>query len=425
MDNATHGLWARTAPPAPVTTSLEGTLTAEVAIVGAGYTGLSAALYLAQRGAAPVVLEASTIGFGAAGRSSGLVNAGMWVPPDDVPSILGAKYGERLLQLLADAPRTVCELIESNRIDCELERYGTLQCAIGSRGLTAIRKRAEQWTRRGADVVLLDAAETARKVGSSVYQGAIFDKRTSTLQPLAYVRGLAKAAIGAGAQVFTDTQVLRIERGTKRWCLHTPRGCAQASWVFVATDAYTCGPWPRVQRQFAHLPYFNIATRPLEDRIRTSILPERQGITDTRTILSSVRLDQSGRLIIGSIGALRGSGARIHVAWAKRALQKWFPQVGSVDLEYAWSGTIGMTDTHLPKFHQLAPQVLSIGGYNGRGIAAGTVFGRLVGQLIAREITEYEIPLPVTEPEPIRFRSLRSHLYEAGARSFHFTSARL
>lgn len=118
-------------------------------------------------------------------------------------------------------------------------------------------------------------------------------------------------------------------------------------------------PVAQVQSELTHLPYFNVATQPLMSQVSTSILPERQGVTDTRTVLSSVRLDHSGRLIVGSIGALRGSGAKIHTAWAKRAIRKLFSQIGDFDLDYAWHGSIGMTDTHLPKFHRLEPQVLS------------------------------------------------------------------
>ena len=129
------------------------------------------------------------------------------------------------------------------------------------------------------------------------------------------------------------------------------------------------------------------------DRPRTATA---RGYGYKRTALSSVRLDHSGRLIVGSIGALRGSGAKIHTAWAKRAIRKLFPQIGDFDLDYAWHGSIGMTDTHLPKFHRLEPQVLSISGYNGRGIAAGTVFGYLLAQLIMGEISEGGMLLPVT-----------------------------
>lgn len=146
---AHRGLWEKTSPPAPQTARLEQGIAADVAIIGGGFTGLSTALHLAQRGARVAVLEAEQIGHGTAGRNVGLVNAGMWIAPDEMVSILGPDYGERLPQLLSQAPQEVCELIERHGIQCELERAGTLQCAVGSRGLAIIRERAEQVLRRG------------------------------------------------------------------------------------------------------------------------------------------------------------------------------------------------------------------------------------------------------------------------------------
>lgn len=423
LSSFTHrSLWEKTAPPTPQTARLQQRIAADVAIIGAGFTGLSAALHLAERGTRVTVLEAQEIGHGAAGRNVGLVNAGMWIAPDEMVSILGADYGERLLQVLGQAPQHVCELIERHGIHCELERAGTLQCAVGSRGLAIIRERAEQMLRRGADVELLDAARTAQLVGSERYRGALFDHRAATVQPLAYARGLGAAALSAGAGIYTGSGVLAVEKAATGHCLRTSNGSVSAAWIIVATDAYGTGPWPEVERELIHLPYFNAATQPLDDAIRKTILPGRQGAADTRTVLSSVRLDRSGRLIIGSVGALGGMGGRVHLAWARRAIRRLFPQIGDFHLESSWHGWIGMTDTHLPKFHRLAPQVLSISGYNGRGIAAGTVFGRLLAQLITGAIAEADMPLPLTEPGRPWARSLRTLFYDTGAQVAHLLS---
>jgi glycine/D-amino acid oxidase-like deaminating enzyme len=418
-----RGLWERTAPPAPDTPRLAQDVTADVAIIGGGFTGLSAALHLAQRAARVVTLEAQQIGHGAAGRNVGLVNAGMWVAPDELVSVLGSDPGERLLHLLDQAPQYVCELIERHGIECELERAGTLQCAVGARGLALIRERARQMLRRGAHVELIDAARTAQLVGSEYYGGALFDHRTATVQPLAYARGLGAAALAAGARIYTESRVLAVEKAGTGYSLRTANGSVKAPWIIVATDAYGKGPWPEVERELIHLPYFNVATQPLPEEARKTILAGGQGVADTRMVLSSVRLDRSGRLIVGSIGALGGLGGRLHVAWARRAIRRLFPQIGELRLEHAWYGSIGMTDTNLPKFHRLAPQVLSISGYNGRGIAAGTGFGRLLAELITGEISESDIPLPFTAPGKPALRALRTLSYEVGAQLTHVLDA--
>ena len=273
--------------------------------------------------------------------------------------------------------------------------------------------------RRGANVELVDAARTAQLIGSEHYRGALFDHRTATVQPLAYVRGLGAAALSAGAAIYTGSRVLAVGKAGRGYSLHTSNGSVNAEWTIVATDAYGKGPWPQIERELIHLPYFNAATQPLGDEISRTILPGRQGAADTRTVLSSVRVDRSGRLIIGSIGALGGIGGRVHLAWARRAIRRLFPQVGDFRLEHAWYGSIGMTDTRLPKFHRLAPQVLSVSGYNGRGIAAGTVFGRLLAQLITGATAEADMPLPLTEPGRPAARSLRTRFYDAGAQLIH------
>ena len=160
------------------------------------------------------MLDGAEIGFGGSGRNVGLVNAGMWVMPDELPATLGETYGQRLLTLLGDAPRVVFELVDKHKIACEIERAGTLHCAVGARGFAELEERERQWRARGAPVRLLDKAEAAAKIGTNAYAGALLDERAGTIQPLAYARGLAGAAIAAGARVFSSSPVARLPRPT-------------------------------------------------------------------------------------------------------------------------------------------------------------------------------------------------------------------
>lgn len=423
-DPRSHGLWEKTAPEAPETTTLEGHVETDVVIVGGGFTGLSAALHLAKRGIGTIVLEGKEIGFGGAGRNVGLINGGMWVMPKELPGVLGPVYGERLLDLLGNAPFLVREIIETHGIDCELEKNGTLHCAVGETGLDEIRERHAQWSARGAPVRLLDATETAARTGSDAYAGALLDERAGTLQPLAYVRGLARAAQMAGATIHTSSPVLSSEQNGERWTVKTDRGSVSANWIVVATEAYSEGPWQIIRKQQTYLPYFNVATTPLSDNLRRSILTNREGCWDTKAILSSFRMDRQGRLVFGSVGALRNTGASVHRAWAKRALKRLFPQLGDVDFECEWYGQIGMTDNALPRFHRFARNVVGFCGYNGRGIAPGTVFGKTLASLVAGDMSESDLPLPVTDPRQQSLRALKEAYYEAGAQVAHFAGER-
>src|SRR6218665_1268156 len=394
-----HGLWGHSAAPAPETQPLQRDIAVDVAVVGAGFTGLSTALHLREEGAAGVaVLEAADIGFGASGRNVGLVNAGAWIPPDELPRRLGQTYGRRLLQTLGAGPDLVFDIIGRHRIDCAAVRHGNLHCALGASGLANIRERARQWTAHGVAVRLIDAAETARLVGSDVYSGALLDPRTGT------------RADGA------------------LWRLSTARGhSVTARQVVVATNtAQSLAPdaWPQLQRELARLPYFNVAPEPLPLASRQKILPGGHGVWDTATILSSWRLDAGGRLVCGSVGALTPGARNAHLQWARRAIARQFPALGGIAIEHQWYGWIDTTAPHLPHLHRLAGNVWSLSGYNGRGIAPGTILGRELAWMLRGKIQPQDMSLPVTALGPIRFKRLRETFYQSGAAAAHAVGQR-
>ncbi|WP_374300200.1 NAD(P)/FAD-dependent oxidoreductase [Ferrovibrio sp.] len=424
-DPRSHGLWEQTAPAAPATEKLSGDHSVAIAVIGGGFTGISAALHLAQAGMQVAVVEAVEIGFGGAGRNVGLVNAGMWVMPEVLLKTLPDPYGNRLLDLLGDGPKLVFDIVRDHGLLCEAMHAGTLHCAHGQSGFDEITARARQWQARGADVELLDAARAARLLGTRKYAGALLDRRAGTIQPLAYVRGLAMAAQNAGAKLFTQSPVIAIERKGDQWLIRTAHGRVSADWVILSTDAYGSGPGDAARREQVPLPYFNFATRPLSAEMRAMILPEGQGAWDTQMVMNSFRMDQAGRLVFGSIGALRGTGVAVHRAWAKRALRKLFPGLGDVEFEAEWYGTIGMTADNLPRFHNYGPRMIGFSGYNGRGIAPGTVFGRVLASYVRGEIGDADLPLPVTPVEAAAFRLPRQILYEVGAQAAHLVADRV
>lgn len=423
-DFSNHGLWQASAPPSPATFPLTSDIEADVVIIGGGYTGCSAALHLAEGGLSAIVLDAVDVGFGAAGRNVGLVNAGLWVMPEELPQKLGPIHGERLLRQLGEAPALVFAICQRYGIDCQVVRSGTLHCAADLKGLADIAERVRQWKSRGADVEMLDAGAASEIIGTKAYAGALLDRRAGTIQPLAYVRGLASAAMRAGASIHRQSRAITREKVGDRWRVRTELGSVTAPWVVITTDAYSEGVSSNIRREQVMLPYFNMATSPLPTDLRASILPARQGCWDTREILSSFRFDREGRLIFGSVGALRGTGSAVHRAWSKRALVRLFPQLGKVTFEHSWYGMIGMTDNAVPRLHLYDRNCISISGFNGRGIAPGTTFGRDLAEVVLGRRSVQSLSLPLTKLARARFRSTRAAFYEVGAQAAHFVGSR-
>lgn len=424
-----HGLWGQTACDAPPTRPLGNDIEVDIAVVGAGYTGLSAALHLSESGDVRVaVLEARDIGFGASGRNAGLVNAGAWLRPDELPRRLGPDYGGRLLDTLGEGPALVFDLIGRHNIACDAVHNGTLHCAVGSAGLTEIRERARQWQAHGVPVRLLSAQETADKVGASAYAGALLDPRAGTIQPLSYARGLARAAIASGVSLYTDTALMAAEPLPTGWRLSTSTGnTVRAGRVLVATStAQEPGPdaWPQLQAGLVRFPYFNIATAPLPRDSLARILPEGQGAWDTCTVLSSFRMDATGRLVYGSVGAVSPLSRDTHVQWVRRCLARLFPELRDIPIDYQWYGWIDITDNQLPYLQHLAPNVWALGGYNGRGIGPGTVLGRAMAEMLLGRRMPDDMPLPIVKSRVMSHKRLRELFYEKGSKVAHLLSKR-
>lgn len=415
---AMRSLWSATAAPGPELAQLPGDARAQVAVVGAGYTGLSAALHLSQAGRDVAVLEAADIGERASGLNGGQVIAGLKTDPDTLEELFGPSLGPRLVATVAAAPDLVFELIRSHDIACDATRTGWIQPATSGAALKAIGARVKQWRSRGADVGLLSAEETARLTGSRRYSGGWIDRRGGTVQPLSYVRGLARAAQRAGSRIFNKSPVSRLERVGRDWRVGTLRGSVTCQTVILATGAYTDGLVDPLRRSLIPVPSFQVATQPIPENLRRTILPQGQAASDTWHLLRYFRLDAGGRLVMGS----RGSFADLPVASAARAhyraVREIFPQLEGIRYEYYWGGLVGMTADHLPHLHEPEPGLLAGLGYNGRGVAMATVMGRVLANR-ALGVPAADLGFPVTPLRPIvlhRFNRLGARLTIQGLR---------
>ncbi|RVV99778.1 FAD-binding oxidoreductase [Mesobaculum littorinae] len=415
-----RALWQDTVEEHVAAPPLDRDTEVDLVVIGAGFTGLSAALHASLAGARVCVIEAATVGEGGSGRNVGLVNAGLWTPPDEVEQLLGPQTGVRFNALLAAAPGDVFTLIEQFQIRCEARRAGTLHCAHAPSGLRDLRRRHAQLTARGAPVQLLDAAEARSRTGSAAVHGALFDPRAGTIQPLGYARGLARAAVSAGARLVEHTPAAW-HRTATGWQVTVGGHVIRARALIEATNAYAGTPAAR--RRFAPMHYFQLATAPLPEDLRARILVGGEGCWDTAPVMSSFRMDAAGRLILGGIGALGHPAAGLHRDWAARKLRALFPGIAPPRITHAWHGRIAVTRDHLPKILRLGPGGYAVFGYSGRGIGPGTVFGRALARA-AIEGSEDALPIPARDAYAEPIPRLRGAVVEAGALLVHATGLR-
>lgn len=400
-------LWSATAAPAPPTPPLEESTAADVCIVGGGFAGLSTALHLAERGIRAVVLEAREPGWGASGRNGGQVIPGFKYDPDEIVGMFGAERAQRLIEFGGGTADVVFELIEKHRMDVPQLRSGWIQGAHTAAAVTLVKARAEQWSRLGASVQLLDKPEMTRLLGTDKYLGGWLDRRGGAIQPLSYARGLAKAALAAGARIHGETPATRLVRAGARWSVETERGSTvTADRVVICTNGYSGDLWPQLRRTAIAINSYQVATEPLSDNLRRSVMPEGHVLSDTRKLLLYFRLDHEGRLLMGGRGPFREPKGESDWAHLVRVIGKMFPQLAGTPIAFRWCGRIAVTRDHLPHLHEPAPGLLIDMGCQGRGIGLQTAMGKAMAEYIATSNAE-ALPLPFSPIEPIPFHGLQ------------------
>ncbi|MEX1057190.1 MAG: FAD-binding oxidoreductase, partial [Natronospirillum sp.] len=407
-------VWEVTAKERPLTShSLEVNWSADACVIGGGITGLSTALHLAQKGFSVIVLEAGEVADGGSGKNVGLVNPGLWIPPEDITRTLGESEGERANSILGAATETVFGLIQKFAIACDATTTGTLHCAHNQTGVRELERRHQQFTRRGYPVELVTGTECRNITGMAGVPAALLDHRAGTVNPLAYTRGLARAATSLGVTIAQHSAVEQLERVGDQWLVSTGAATVRAGSVVLATNAYTESGWNVVKKHFFPGHFYQVASKPLSEELTQSVLPGNQGSWDTRSVLSSIRKDCEGRLILGSLG--RGETKPKHFvrSWANRIQRHYFPQLNGIEWDMSWTGKIGFTPDHMIRVFSPAKDLYAVTGYNGRGITTGSVMGKGLAELIVQGTDEY-LPVPVKPVDPITGISLRAIAYEAG-----------
>jgi glycine/D-amino acid oxidase-like deaminating enzyme len=400
-------LWAATADENFAGDVFEGDATTDVAIIGGGFCGLSAALHLAKAGVAATLLEANAIGWGASGRNGGQVISCFKDDPETLIGRHGPDLGERMSALGASAGDLVADMITQYGIRCDFRRDGWVLGMHGPAMRRALEERTRQWQARHLPVRMLDRAATATLLGTDGYEGAYLDPRGGALNPLSFARGLARAASEKGVRIHAQSPVLSIARNGNRWRLDTPHGTMRADKVLIVTGAYSGALRPELERSILPVQSIQIATRPLPDALRAGILPQGTVVSDTRRLLHYFRFDAAGRFVFGGRGSLRGDTiAPAHVRSIANAMAATFPQLSGEGIDYKWAGNVDITADRRLRVHELAPGLVAVIGMNGRGVGLAPAVGRAVAAALTQD-TLAQLPLPVSPVRPVPFHGLR------------------
>jgi glycine/D-amino acid oxidase-like deaminating enzyme len=378
--------------------------TVDVAVIGAGFTGLSAARTLARRGAKVAVLESETIGWGASSRNGGMVLTGMKLGVNQLISMYGRELTQRMYAASLATIGCVEQIVGDEAIDCDFSRCGHLEVACKQKHFDDYARQAEVIGREfNHKLRVVQKNELASEIGSTIYYGGMVDEVSAGCNPARYVAGLARAAIKAGADISEHTRVEKIERDSRQgelgWKIATSRGGLWSHEVFVGTSGYTGGATPALQKRLIPIGSFIITTEVLPEALARELSPRNRMIYDSKNYLYYYRLTPDRRMLFGGRAAFfpeTDQTIRRSAEILRRGMVEVYPQLSDAKLDYVWGGTLDFAFDIMPHAGQLDGMYYAV-GYAGHGVAMATYQGQKIAELMAGDDSENPfvgIPFP-------------------------------
>jgi len=376
----------------------------DVAVIGAGFTGLSAARTLAKRGASVVVLESETIGWGASSRNGGMVLSGMKLGVNKLISRYGRELTQRMYAASLETIDCVERIVRQEAIDCDFSRCGHLEVACKQKHFDDYARQAEVIAREfNHQLRVVQRQELSTEIGSTIYYGGMVDEVSAGVNPARYVAGCARAALKAGAAIFERARVDALQResrqGASGWKITTSRGALWAREVFVATSGYTGKATPALQKRIIPIGSFIITTEVLPQALAHELSPRKRMIYDSKNYLYYYRLSPDSRMLFGGRAAFfpeNDQTVRRSAEILRRGMIDVYPQLGEIKVEYVWGGTLDFAFDIMPHAGQIDGMYYAV-GYAGHGVAMATYQGQKMAELIAGDKPENPfvgIPFP-------------------------------
>lgn len=406
-DWKTPHLWRKTAAQRKTAPRLAGDLKTDVLVVGGGFTGMAAALGARDSGANVIMLEGNEIGSASSGRNNGLViSHHSKASPSEFEAVYGRTVGGRYNRMVADAAGVAFGLMQRFGIDAHQVQNGWIQPAHTGTTLKRARQFYEEWQAFGAAVSWLDRDAVSTRIGSP-YLGGWMVENSGHINPFALTIGLAHAAEQEGVTIFENTRALRIEKTDAGWRVHSKAGSVTADEVVLATNALSGDLWPGLKRTLIPFRVFQAATEPLSEDVRAQILIGNPAVSDMRNDLRYFHYDRDYRLVSGATHTLWHNEADRGRAKVERLIRKAFPALQTpLTVQEYWHGTFAIVPDRRPRLYRLAPGLVFGGVYSGRGVALSLSLGQEIGRWVAGRRMDADMPLPVTDMQPIRFHGI-------------------
>lgn len=391
QDLARGSYYAASAPRTQRWAALAGTHKVDVAVVGGGLAGLSAALELAERGQRVALLEARQIGSGASGRNGGQAIHGLAADQDKVEKLLGLEAARQVWDMSLEALALIQQRRQRHAIDCDWQD-GWLAVATSARKGRALLEWAERMAMRyGAEFTTANKAGLGQWIASPRYHAGVHDARSGHLHPLKYTLGLARAAHEAGVLLFEDSHAIALTQHGSGVRISTPQGEVHASQALLAGNVYLGALVPQIAARIVPVGTYIICTRPIAPAAMDALLPTRSAVCDTDFVLDYFRPTTDQRLLFGGRASYSTRTPRNLVASMRRRLCKVFPSLRGVEVEHAWGGFVDITVNRAPDFGRIAGNVYYLQGFSGHGLALTGLAGKLVAQAMTGDASRFDV----------------------------------
>jgi gamma-glutamylputrescine oxidase len=378
------------AHPFPPQPRLTAEITADICIIGAGFTGLSAALELAEAGYKVVVLEARQVGYGASGRNGGQICTGFSPGQQRIEAQLGKEDAIKCFRIAEEAKKLIVDRIGKYKIDCDL-KWGYLHAIPKASQSNDLKDWKEEWDALGyTDSEILDKSELEARLGTTIYHGALREGGAGHFHPLNYCLGLARAVIAAGAQIFENSAVVGVDHGTTATA-RTEHGKVRAKFIIIGCNAYIGRMIPALYGRIMPVTSYMIATEPLGENRAKSLIRDNDAVANTNFIVDYFRLTRDTRLLFGG----RASYSTLEPAnlgkFMRPRMLSVFPQLDDVKVEYAWGGYIAITSNRIPDCGRLSPNIYYAHGYSGQGVALAGMYGKLMAECVKGQSERFDL----------------------------------